>query len=58
LRTHQALQPSEAAGLPRNELSPEAKARSGEEVLPDYRRVEPFEAKAVEIFERVWPRPQ
>lgn len=54
LATHQALQPSEAGGLPRNELPPEARARAGEEMLPDYRRVEPFEAKAVEIFERVW----
>ncbi|HEX8875749.1 MAG TPA: extracellular solute-binding protein [Phycisphaerales bacterium] len=54
LRTHQALQPSEAGGLPRIELPPEARARAGDEMLPDYREVEPFEAKAVEIFERVW----
>jgi ABC-type thiamine transport system substrate-binding protein len=54
LQTHQALQPSEAGGLPRNELPPEAKARAGAELLPDYRQVEPFEAKAVAIFERVW----
>jgi iron(III) transport system substrate-binding protein len=54
LRTHQTLQPSEAAGLLRQEPSPDALARSGEERLPDYRQVEPFEARAVAIFERVW----
>lgn len=54
LQTHQALQPSEAGALPRNELPPEARARAGAELLPDYREVEPFEAKAVAIFERVW----
>lgn len=54
LRTHQALQPSEAANLPRVEMSPEALSRSGAEVLPDYREVADRELRAIEIFERVW----
>lgn len=54
LRTHQALQPSEAANLPRIEMSPEALSRSGAEVLPDYRDVAAQELRAIEIFERVW----